>query len=706
MTWTQSHGGTRHRLTCGVAALALFGPAAAAVADEAKAPPAQPAGETPAFTVTVPPQPFLPGIAGEPPAMTPHPTADGGDFLRSLPGISGSRMGGHGIEPVIRGMQGNQINITASDIYTYGGCPNRMDPPSSFIPVETFDLVTISQGYRSVTGGPGGPAGQVAFDRLPPGFGEGEWFKGSAGAGIESNGLTRNGFADVAVGQDGFYLRGIVSGTQADNYDDGGGDEVRSSFSHRSAELIAGFQSDSGIELTLSGGVASTTDTLFDGAMMDSPLDDSQTLSAQVTVPVRDSMLREVRAGAYFSGVDHVMDNYSLRTRTAPMAMRVDSDSDTYGGSLATDLNLGDAMLTLGADLQRNRRVALRYAGMTDANVNTLNSIMWPGTEIRDIGLFAEGRKPLADDLRLKVGARYDRVDVSMDRVDSVVPSRGRSPNELYTAYYGTAGGNRSENNFGGLAFLEYDLAPAVVLTAGISRSVRTADATERSMASDSGARSWVGNPAIDPEAHHQAEVGVEAGKGGWSVSATAYADWVNDFILRDTARGQDGILLANGASVYRNVDALLTGVTASGRYRFRQSWVIAANATYTFGENLSDGGPLAQIPPLEGSVSLTYEGEGWSLGGTVNSAITQTRVDTDPTTGTGRDVAKTPGWATLDLHATVDLMPALKLQAGVTNLFDKEYAYHLNRSNAFDPTNVQVNEPGRSVYLRVTGRF
>ena len=112
-------------------------------------------------------------------------------------------------------------------------------------------------------------------------------------------------------------------------------------------------------------------------------------------MPVRDSMLREVRAGAYFSGVDHVMDNYSLRTRTAPMAMRVDSDSDTYGGSLATDLNLGGAMLTLGADLQRNRRVALRYAGMTDANVNTLNSIMWPGTEIRDIGLFAEGRKPV-----------------------------------------------------------------------------------------------------------------------------------------------------------------------------------------------------------------------------------------------------------------------------------------------------------------------
>jgi iron complex outermembrane receptor protein len=46
------------------------------------------------------------------------------------------------------------------------------------------------------------------------------------------------------------------------------------------------------------------------------------------------------------------------------------------------------------------------------------------------------------------------------------------------------------------------------------------------------------------------------------------------------------------------------------------------------------------------------------------------------------------------------------KLRVGVTNLFDRTYAYHLNRSNSFDPTEVQVNEPGRSVYLRVSASF
>ena len=33
-------------------------------------------------------------------------------------------------------------------------------------------------------------------------------------------------------------------------------------------------------------------------------------------------------------------------------------------------------------------------------------------------------------------------------------------------------------------------------------------------------------------------------------------------------------------------------------------------------------------------------------------------------------------------------------------------YAQHLNRGNAFDPTQIQVNEPGRSAWLRMTATF
>jgi iron complex outermembrane recepter protein len=246
--------------------------------------------------------------------------------------------------------------------------------------------------------------------------------------------------------------------------------------------------------------------------------------------------------------------------------------------------------------------------------------------------------------LRLVVGARYDRVDVSLASANEVIPGSGRTPNDLYRQYYGVSGSDRAENNLGGLAFLEYELTGSTVLSFGFSRSVRTADATERSMASDQGPNSWVGNPTIDPEAHHQAEAGVDMTGKDWRLFGNVYADWVNDFIMRDRARGQDGILLSNGASVYRNVDALLTGFTIGGQYRFGGNWVIDANAAYTFGENVSDSRALSQIPPLEGMVSLTFKEDGWSLGGTLRGAIQQTRVDDDPATGSGLDVGQTPG--------------------------------------------------------------
>jgi iron complex outermembrane receptor protein len=48
-------------------------------------------------------------------------------------------------------------------------------------------------------------------------------------------------------------------------------------------------------------------------------------------------------------------------------------------------------------------------------------------------------------------------------------------------------------------------------------------------------------------------------------------------------------------------------------------------------------------------------------------------------------------------------------VSAGVDNLFDKLYAEHLSRSGAmvagFEQT-TRVNEPGRTAWLKLAGRF
>ncbi|MCU7918202.1 MAG: TonB-dependent receptor [Candidatus Thiodiazotropha sp. (ex Epidulcina cf. delphinae)] len=61
------------------------------------------------------------------------------------------------------------------------------------------------------------------------------------------------------------------------------------------------------------------------------------------------------------------------------------------------------------------------------------------------------------------------------------------------------------------------------------SRSLRTADATERYLASFSRNMmtgmdaSWVGNPELEPERHYQFEIGYQWQGAGWNSDVTAY---------------------------------------------------------------------------------------------------------------------------------------------------------------------------------------
>jgi iron complex outermembrane receptor protein len=280
-------------------------------------------------------------------------------------------------------------------------------------------------------------------------------------------------------------------------------------------------------------------------------------------------------------------------------------------------------------------------------------------------------------------------------------------PNSLYTAYYGTTAQDKEENNVGGLLRYEHDLAGGRgTVYASLSRSMRTADATERYIASNGSVDNrWVGNPNIDPERHHQADLGILWKGDGWQADASLFYDDVADYILRDRLHGVGG-LGADNSTIYRNVDATLFGGEVSLNKRIGSNWSAAIGLAYVQAENDTDDRPIAQTPPLEGILSLDYSRAAWQAGARVRAAARQSRVDTDPTTGSGLDAQKTPAWAVLDLHGSYMVNESVSIDLGIDNVFDRDYAQHLNRANSFDPTQVQVNEPGRSAWLKLTAMF
>lgn len=382
------------------------------------------------------------------------------------------------------------------------------------------------------------------------------------------------------------------------------------------------------------------------------------------------------------------MDNFSLRP-PGMMNMRVPTSFDTYGGKLEAQLDFGATTTRIGVDLQSNNREATLYSGPIPSvkakDPAFARFYMWPDVTISQTGLYAESETELAARTTLKLGARLDHVRASAGRADQAPDGLVLSPNDFYVAQYGTTFDKaREEVNFGALARLEYEVAPGTTLFAGLSRAVRTADATERAMARNN----WVGNPGIDPEKHYQLDVGAEMVQDDWSLAATVYADRVDDFILRDAYS-------VAGVTTYRNVDALLAGVDLSGTW-MRDGFELSGNLAYTYGENLSDNRALAQIPPLTGSVTASYGQGAWRAGARVNCTAKQDR--TDPS----RDPGKTPGWVTLDLFSSYEIADNAVLRVGVDNVTDETYANHLSRANLFDTTLTQVNEPGRIFYARL----
>jgi iron complex outermembrane receptor protein len=210
-----------------------------------------------------------------------------------------------------------------------------------------------------------------------------------------------------------------------------------------------------------------------------------------------------------------------------------------------------------------------------------------------------------------------------------------------------------------------------------------------------------VGNPEIKPESHLIEEVGYVAKGENLNSRAAIFYDKVENYIFRDTAKGQAGVVSTSGETIYRNINSSLAGVEVEQELIFDQI-KLKGNVSYTHGQNESLNIPLAQVPPLKGAFDLSYKSNSWTIGTTSRFATAQDRVDLDNTIGSGRDVRKTPNWETLDVYARYE-QKYYQLNFGVRNSFNRKFSEHLNRSNAVDSTESQVNEPGQSTYLQIS---
>jgi len=128
---------------------------------------------------------------------------------------------------------------------------------------------------------------------------------------------------DLRAGTPAFY--GQVTGTWAasDDYEDGAGETVHSEYQRWSANAALGWTPDDGTRLELTGarsdGEAAYADRTMDGVAFD-----RDNVGLRFEREFQSPHLKRLEARAYYNYVDHVMDNYSLRSFTPTATMPFD----------------------------------------------------------------------------------------------------------------------------------------------------------------------------------------------------------------------------------------------------------------------------------------------------------------------------------------------------------------------------------------------
>ena len=608
------------------------------------------------------------------------PVSDGGELLQGITGVSAIRMGGRAMDPVIRGQKETQLNVLLDGGYIHGGCPNRMDPPTAYTSVDSYDRVTVIKGNRTVVYGGGGSGGTVLFER--------DWleipergYTAELSGSYRENGDQWGVGADVAIGGEEGYLRFITHKGASGDYEDGAGTRIDSEYDSKSNALLGGIRLSENTTLEMSYEKADEEDVEFPGARMDSPYADAENSRIKLEHLFTQGALRQLDIELYRSDVIHLMDNSMM---SSP------STSLTTGGRIVLDASLADIDWTIGVDQQKNDREAVAY--MVSNGMAAFSQ--WPGVSLRQAGFFVEGEKALGQDDLLKMGLRYDRVKANASRAsDSFGMMGAATPVNLYSAQYGTTDVSSTENNVGGFASWTHRLNHDYSLETTLSRSVRTADATERYVAKTD----WIGNPQINPEKHHQIEaVLVRHGEAlNWSL--TGWYNRVDDYILRKSVAGVTG---------YSNVDAKLYGAEVEVSYPLHSNLILSSALAWVAGSNLDDGSDLSRISPLELTTALNYQQGQWKAGAEWKLVAAQNDVCLSSSSCGGQDVRQTPGYGIVNLNAEYAAQNGITVTAGVDNLFDKEYSLHESRDDAFDATPYQVTEPGQSVWVKVNSRF
>lgn len=612
----------------------------------------------------------------------PLPAQDGAAFLKTIPGMSVIRKGGTDGDPMFRGMAGSRLGMLIDGHEVYGGCGMRMDPPTAYIHPGSFDKVTLQKG-PTVKYGAGFSAGVVNFEH------DNEKLAQAGSTGHASVTLGSVGRNDVELegktGTEKFFIHGSGTHADANDYKDGDGKTVHSAYTRWNTSMDMGWTPDQDtlakLSVGKSDGKAAYADRTMDGVKFDRENAELKFERKNIS-PLVDKVEGEI----YHSYVDHVMDNYTLRTKTAATYTVSNPDRTTDGARAAVTLNTSDkTKVTLGVDTKRDVHTLRKGNNANVALAAVDNKARDEDMSFSQTGLFGEVKYSMTEESRVIGGLRIDQHEAKDSRATVTVGAA--------TPVNATKGMTDKDTLKSGFVRYEKDMPNGNgTYFAGLGHSERYPDYWEITKNDPT-----TNNSAflvVQPEKTNQLDVGLNWKSGKWSGSTSTFYNKINNYQLIGVA------------GTNRNVKAETYGLEAGAAYQISDKWKGIAAVSFVHGDNKTDHKPLAQQPAHELKLGAEYDNKKQFFGAQLRLASGQDRVDVGSGNIVGQDIGKTGGFGVFSINGGTRPKKGVLLSAGVDNLFDKKYAEHISRSGSSVSgyeTTTRVNDPGRTLWVKAT---
>ena len=368
----------------------------------------------------------------------------------------------------------------------------------------------------------------------------------------------------------------------------------------------------------------------------------------------------------------------------------------------------GDNNLVAGMDYwdrsYNGHREKYQLIEVIDASgnvVNTMNKIIGeaplPDSKYKSLGIFAQDDIELMKEkLSVSLGARVDNINVTGEKTlnpvyditdgvinyfpagQKVIWDKTEADQTSYSANLGT----------------KYSINKNLNATLSLGLAFRSPSLEERFQYIDQGSFVRLGNPNLKSERSKSIDLGIRYYENNFKIIASLFYNYFNDLVaeLPGTFEGRQAFIKTNIGK------AKLYGFDFQTDYNFYGDAVVYANASYVKGDDITSGGNLPQMPPLNGICGVRFR-----FMNTISADVSSTIFA--PQNDVSQGEMKTSGYAILNAELSTIKFNMdwvnLRLIAGINNVFDKNYRDHLSTTRGY----ITV-EPGRNFYFKLTAEF